>query len=198
MGDSKSEIDEILSIAWTGHYKEYLRLYEKGLKKQAKILMKEFIKELKDINETNRRYFVDTVYRTAFKTKRYSILIPENLYREIFVPVIERWVNEETENPIALRWSNELEHIQRAVQIDSTDQIALEKYCNWVIGKISMNQHEISSGFPYDGNPIEDISMISRLEKFIGNIQNSERRQVISETLQDLKDCAMIFLKSKK
>jgi hypothetical protein len=60
-----------------------------------------------------------------------------------------------------------------------------------------MNQHEINSGFSYDGNASDDISLIIFFEQFIANIQNIEKREIIRVVLAELKNCALLYEKNR-
>ena len=57
-----------------------------------------------------------------------------------------------------------------------------------------MNQHEIEAGYPYDGNPEEDIASIKFYEKAVDNIQDAGKRNKIQETLKELKDCVLVHV----
>lgn len=197
MGNLETIIEEIKKTSWSICYQDYIQLYQKGLKKNAKTVLKEFIKEFKKQDKSNRRSFIDIIYKAAFLTENYNTFLPSNLYQEVVLPEIKDWINEEPDNPIPNRWSDDLNYNKKALQIDSTDQIALINFANRIIGKISMNQHEMSYGFSYDGNPNEDIHLINFFEKFVDNIQSIEKRDEISNTLLDLKNCALLFMKPK-
>lgn len=54
-----------------------------------------------------------------------------------------------------------------------------------------MNQHEISLGFSYQGDPIEDIQLISFFKRFINNILDEKKRLFFQRELDDLEGCAL-------
>ena len=83
-----------------------------------------------------------------------------------------------------------METIKKAVELNPADQIALEILAKRIISKISMNQHEINSGYAYNGNPKEDISLIDFFENYVNKIIKEERRTEIIKTLSELKKCA--------
>jgi hypothetical protein len=188
--------EEIRSFAWAKSYHDYLTLREKGLKSDSKIWVEKIILEIEDQDDLNKRRFVNCIFETAFLRDHYSAYIPFNLYHGIFIPVINNWIKDEPENSLPRRWSNDLENIKVAIQISPNDQIGLEIFATKVIAKISMNQHEISAGFAYDGNPIEDISLIEFCIKFVDYVDNTEKREYYQTTLSDLKQCALVASKN--
>ena len=176
---------------WPILYNKYLEMYEKGLKKQAKLVLKDFIDDFKKQSKPERREFSDEVNKKAFETEEYSKFLPQNLYNEIVLPEIRQWITDEPDNSIPRRWSEDFETIKKGVELNPRDQIALEILAQRIISKISMNQHEIRCGYSYDGNPTEDIFLIVFFESYLNNIQKKERKSEIMKSLADLKHCAM-------
>jgi hypothetical protein len=60
-----------------------------------------------------------------------------------------------------------------------------------LINKISLNQHEIASGFEYDGDPKRDIELIDSYERFLDNLTLSSVRETYRRIVPDLKNSAI-------
>jgi hypothetical protein len=187
-------LDGLNKVAGIGTYREYLSLYQRGEKEKAKKHMLKFIQELKMLPTIERRVFIDKANQAAFLSNQYSMYLPINLYNEVVLPEIDNWVIEEPNNPIPNRWSKNLEDIKKAVVVSPKDQIALENFASRVVGKISMNQHELESGHTYDGDPKDDFSQIIFLEKVIVNIVDVEKKEQYQKILFELKKTALSCL----
>lgn len=195
MGSLEEIKEKIEEISWAGTYIRYLDLYKRGIKKKAKSLLIPFINEFNGHNKNDRRLFIDLICKAAFFTNKYSLFLPVNLYREVVLPEVNEWLKEDPDNVIPNRWSDDLEKNKKAIEVDPSDQIALEIVADKIIGMISMNQHEINSGYPYDGNPEEDILLIESYERFLNNIQDNEKRNKTKIILEELKSCALLHVK---
>jgi len=181
--------NRIEQLNWCSKYIEYVSLRKQGLKKQAKYSLLEFIEDYKKQSKTSQRQFIDIVNSLVYETKDYDFM-PHNLYNDILLPDIELWIREEPSNPVPYKWSYNLEMLTKALELDPFDQITLSLYGNMLIGKISMNQHEISVGYPYDGNPGEDYEKIDSYQRYLQNINDSDTKKLIEDKLIDLKQCA--------
>lgn len=189
----KKIFSEFEDLIWTKKYLDYLQLREKGLKKKSQLELKEFFEIFHLQNNAQRRNFIDLVCTLAYKTKKYSTYLPENMFVHIFRPALNCWIAEEPTNPIPFKWSDDFNNNKRAIELDPQGQIGLEKFAKLLIGKISMNQHELSSTHHYDGIVDEDIALIIFFEKFLKNIVDCEMQNTLSETLAELKKSAFQY-----
>jgi hypothetical protein len=181
---------QLEEFTWIGQYLSYLELRKKGLKQKAQIQLNEFFKEFSLHDKISQRNFIDSVSSLAFITFESDLYLPYNLYHTVFLPEIDKWTEEEPLNPIPHRWSNDFEKNKKALELNAHDEIAIEKLANYVIGKVSMNQHEISAGYPYQGDPPEDIVLIDFLLPFVTNLSDVTKQQKIKKTLNELKNSA--------
>lgn len=178
------------NFIWASNYTKYLEYRRKGLRKEGLGFLTKFANDFKSQGKNERRRFLDYVFGLAFISEDYSEYLPVNLYNELLVPEIKNWIDDEPDNPNAYRWSADLSNVKKAVELNPIDQIALERAGQMIINAISMNQHEIQSGFAYDGNPKSDFELITFFEKFITNINDVEKREKMKSALSELKKCA--------
>jgi hypothetical protein len=171
-----------------------VKLRKKGLKKQSKLSLAEFVKEFTRQSEEERRNFIKLIYNVAKQANDYTTYIPQDLDTNVILPEIREWIKMEPNNPIPYRLSGDINDNKKAVLLDPYDQEAIKKYAGRIIGKISMNQHEIDSGYGYDGSPAEDIEAINFLEAIVINVDNFEEKEKLIQELSSLKKSAVAYL----
>lgn len=189
--DNNSEA--IKRYPWASDYIFYLDYRRLGLKDKSKRALMNFIKVFENRGDEEKRSFLNTVFSAANFTNDYSLYLPGNLYNEHFVPILNKWIEEAPVNFIPYRWSADFEHNKKAVILNPLDQISLLNFANRLINKVSMNQHEIANGFMYDGDVSKDIELIDFFEPFVGNINDSTKRDEIKEAIMNLKDTAFAY-----
>lgn len=184
-------INELNNFVWANHYKEYLRLREKGLKKPARIELEKFILNFNEQDKLTRRKFIDFVNRLSRETNDYSLYMPSNLYNDVFKPELNDWINTDPQNPIPYKWSSDFSLFKRAVALDPSDQMLLDMFFTRLINKISLNQHELEFGFKYDGDPQQDLELLNEAELYIDNLEDQEKKERVSQSLMGLKKTAL-------
>jgi hypothetical protein len=182
--------DKLQQLGWCDKYIQYVLLKQKGLIRQAKQSLVDFIKIYQEQPKVDRRKFIDYVNSEALHTKDYDLL-PYNLYNEVLLPDTLLWIKEEPLNFIPYKWSSKLELVKTALQLAPSDQETLILYGNRLIQKIAMNQHEVSRGYQYDGNAKDDYEAIDFYQPYLENIQDAANRESLAIQLADLKACAL-------
>lgn len=186
-------IKKIEALGWADKYIAYIRLREKGLKKEAHLALNDFFKLFHAQDKEARRHFVDLVFTVEFYANNSALYLPYNLYNDVLLPEIAAWKKEEIDNPIPYKWSNALDDYKKALELSPKDQVLLAKVSNYLTGKISMNQHEIDYGYGYDGNPDEDIALIDFFYPFVQHLSDNDVQKRLSVTLTELKHCALVY-----
>lgn len=187
--------NELNKFTWANRYKEYLSLREKGLKKLAQAELEKFILDFYRQNKSDRRNFIDLIYRIGKEANDYTFYIPYNLSNQVIALELENWREDEPQNPIPFRWSLDFHLLQKSIELDPFDQISLDLFFTQLNNKISLNQHEVEFGFRYDSNPQEDYNLISKYEKYIDNIKNQENREKLKYEFSELKEIALKSIK---
>ena len=73
------------------------------------------------------------------------------------------------------------------MELDPHDPITLDLFGNMLVGRISMNQHEIPVGYSYSGNPQEDLALMDFYFRYLPNIESPDNRKQLESKLLDLK-----------
>lgn len=186
--------NELQALTWAYRFQNYIQFRKQGLKKKAMEELEYFFLDFNLQSHSDRRFFIDIVNRIAFLTDNYSLFLPENLNSKFLVPEIKLWIKDEPSNPIPYKWSSNIDDNTKSVELDPQDQIALEKLVNRLIGKISMNQHELGVNNSYDGNPGEDIALINFLHGKLENLKDLNKKNKIYQILKELKECATSYI----
>lgn len=181
------------SYTWTADYLNYINYRQSGLKDKAKQALSNFIGLFPNQKEAEKRGVLNVVFHMAFLSDDYTLYLPFNLYNSYLVPCINKWIVEEPENYIPFMWSSDFENNKKAITLNASDQISLLNFATKLINKVGMNQHEISSGYPYDGDPIRDIKDIEFFEPYIDNIKDNKEKERIKDCIQDLKHTAELY-----
>ena len=184
-------MDRIVQIDWAKDYIQYLDLRKKGLKKQANKALQNFITVFQSQDKKSRRHFIDVVHSIAFLEKEYSIYLPYNLSEDILKKEIYSWFEEEPENSIPYKWSYELDLVKKSLELNSLDQEALLLFGEMLINKVSMNQHEITSGFSYDGERATDLGLLQFYKPLLKNIKDEDKKQQFTRLIGELESCAL-------
>jgi hypothetical protein len=187
-------VERVLKSDLFKNYFSYLNFREKGLNKQSKDCMKDFIRDLKGMNKSDRQFFIDWVYRQAFEKDNYGSFLPWNLVHEIIKPELNNWMKEEPENVIPYIWSFDSVLLKKALELQPQNQIAIELLAKRVMGIISMNQHELNSGFGYNGDPEDDLKWIDFLWNYVYNLKDELKKEKITKNLQTLQIEALKYI----
>jgi hypothetical protein len=185
--------NKLKDLKWVSSYVEYIRLKGSGLKKDASKAMSDFIDEFQNQSKQSRRLFIEQVNQLAYDTNDYHTYLPMNLY-SLIKGELEDWSSEEPNNPIPLIWKRDLTTLKEAIAIDPTNEIAVELLGTMILNKVSMNQHELSSGGIYDGDAQEDIALIDFYLNHISHLTSNQKREELTLMLTDLKSEAKAWV----
>jgi hypothetical protein len=187
----KYRTEIINKYPWASDYLLYLSDRQLGLKAKSKLSLTNFLDTFETRTDEEKRYFVDQIFIIAFLTNEYNLYLPHNLYTNYFIPTLNKWIMDDPNNFIPYRWAPDFDLNKKAVILNPHDQISILNFSNLLINKISMNQHEISAGFMYDGNASQDIELIEFLESKIEKIEDAIKRKEIRDILLSLKSIAI-------
>jgi hypothetical protein len=146
-------------------YVEYLRLRERGLRKDAFRHLAEFITLARSWNAIRQRDLVNRLMLLKHENPRVSDMIPDPLMRELFNPILDRWMASEPTNPVPCRWRGGKDNLRRAVWLDPNEQIARQLLANRLLHEVEFAAHELPAG--YIGSAGEDINKLDEVESLL-------------------------------
>jgi hypothetical protein len=185
---------EFKDFTWLEQYCKYLTLRDKGLNSDAREAIHVFIKAFQLQSTEEQRRFIDKLFIVVFKNKDNKNYLPHDLYQEIVKPGLSKWQQDEPWNSIPFRWSDRMADLKYAVQLNRTDQIALDNYFSRSISAIQMNQHETDHGYGYHGNPQTDILLLEELKQLIPLITADPIREQLQQQILQLTECARRYI----
>jgi hypothetical protein len=178
-------------LSWTKKYISYVIFRKKGIKKTTETELNQFFQDYQKQTIQEKRKFIYIAVQLAFAEDAYSLYLPGNLWKNFMEPDLQNWIIDEPTNSLPYVLSHKFELVKKGLALDSYNQFALNLFGQMVINRISLNQHEIDSGFRYDGNPKEDLELIEFYLNFIDNISNKAIAYNFETRLLELKKCAL-------
>jgi hypothetical protein len=122
--DLSETSDAARATKWTG-YGTFCLEYERGLRKQAFAILERFIQSLEREPFEERRNFVSWLMALAHRREGRHMLIPHPLKLRVVEPTLVEWTVVDPMCAEPHRWLGGYEHLERAVELDPSDQIAL-------------------------------------------------------------------------
>ena len=167
-------------------YRNYCVNREKGLRKKALIELDAFLKEAALWTFEERRDFVDWLLWVQNGKAGIHDLIPTPLHAHLVRPTLEQWKLIDPTNSASYRWSEDLEDLKKAVQLDGKDQIAHCRFARKVIQLTDYSIHELPGA--YLGNPREDKELVEgALRSLELTIQTEEVKNMSSRLSEQRK-----------
>lgn len=127
---------------------KYCELLEKGLRKQAIVVSRQFVESTGDWPESDRRVATDKLMAYQFRSPGIWALINHPIMHGLVRPTMERWVEEEPENPIVLRWhgklTNDYSALEKAIVVAPEDDLVRLWLIEWLLGDADFAMHHLS------------------------------------------------------
>jgi len=128
------------------------------------------------------------------------VLIPHPLLSRMIVPTLREWqasMPEASEPHLwlgLLRCDDPRQHIQRALELDPSNQMARCTLIDWILGDVEYSQHH----FPefYIGDPEADLAILARAQHLTGLVEGQARKQVFLQEITELRENAKAWIKA--
>ena len=113
------------------------------------------------------------------------MLIPHPLKIRVVEPTLLEWTDIEPTCSEPHRWLGGYEHLERAIELDPADQIALKELVLILLGQVSYSTHHLPVG--YLGSAVKDFETLQRIETLLPGILSDDDRaayaaEVVEET----------------
>jgi hypothetical protein len=161
------------SASWQD-YADFCLEYERGLRSQAFLILGRFILGMEREPFMERRRFVSWLMKTAEGQKGRHMLIPHPLTVRVVEPTLLEWAEVEPSSSEPHRWIGGPEHLERAIELDPTDCIALKKFVIVLLSQVGYATHELPAG--YLGSAPEDLATLSKIEALLPRLANEDDR----------------------
>jgi hypothetical protein len=170
----RAAVDAVCQSAKWQDDADFCLEYERGLRRQAFLILERFILRMEREPFLEKRRFVSWLMNTAEGQQGSHMLIPHPLAVRIVEPTLLEWAEVETSSSEPHRWIGGLEHLERAIELDPTDHIAIKKLVIVYLSGIDYATHELPYG--YLGSTSEDLATLSKAEALLPQLVNEEDR----------------------
>ena len=102
------------------------------------------------------------------------MLIPHPLNIRVVEPTLLEWSELEPACSEPHRWLGDYAHLERAIELDPADQIALRELVISLLSRVGYSTHELPVG--YLGSPKIDLETLDRIKALLPGILSDDDR----------------------
>jgi hypothetical protein len=172
------------SAKWTD-YGTFCLEYERGLRHQAFAVLGRFIHSMELEPFAERRQFVSWLMSIAHGRKAGHMLIPHPLKIRVVEPTLLEWTVVEPTCSEPHRWLGGYEHLEKAIELDPADQIALREFVVCLLSQVNYATHELPVG--YLGSALKDMDTLNRAEVLLPRISSDNDRTAYAADVAEQK-----------
>jgi hypothetical protein len=154
-------------------YADFCLDHERGLRDQAFSVLERFIKSMEREPFAERRHFVSWLMEISDREGDH-LLIPYPLKIRIVEPTLLEWTEVEPANSEPHRWIGDNEHLEKAVELNPADHIAVKKLFIALLSQIGYATHELPFG--YLGSASEDLAKLDKIETLLPQLRGEDDR----------------------
>jgi hypothetical protein len=148
--------------------------YERGLRHQAFSTLERFIHTMEREPFAERRTFVSWLMSISYGREGRGMLIPHPLKIRVVEPTLLEWTEIEPACPEPHRWLGGYEHLEKAIEFDPADQIALRELVISLLGRVAYSTHHLPAA--YLGSPMVDLETLDRIKAMLPGILSDDDR----------------------
>jgi len=176
-------------------YAMFCAEYERGLRREAFVILERFLFSLERAAFTQRRRFVSWLLDRAEGREGRHMLIPHPLHLRVVEPTLLEWTQVEPECSEPHRWIGGYEHLRRAIELQPEDELARKKLIACVLSRVVFGTHVLPSG--YLGDARKDLAKLTEAEDLLSGISNDEERRQFASTIGEERALINEYLRGK-
>jgi hypothetical protein len=157
-----------------GRFANYLDLLERGLRKQALKEVELFLNEASTWSTFDRRAVVSRLCRIDASSSMGHAFVPFSIKDRLIEPVIGEWIDEEPENPEPLRWTGNLDDLEKSLELENGCDATRYRYIQKAMNYIAYVTHELPQG--YLGNASDDLKLLEKVDNEICKLADDSER----------------------
>jgi hypothetical protein len=162
---------------------KYLRLREKGLRKQALACLNQFVQLASGWDFEHRRDIVNRLMSLRHEWPSVMDLIPFPHYDGLVNPTLDEWTEREPQNPVPFRWrGRDDKDLRHAIRLDPHEEIARINLANRLLARVDYAIHELPNGFGYIGQPAGDMQTLDEVDQLAADLPAELARPLAHES----------------
>ena len=129
------------------------------------------------------------------------VVLPHPLRTKLLIPTLQSWVETspgEAETYLwlgLLRCDDPSRHLERAIELDPSCELARLTLTNWIISGIEYNQHELPSF--YINDPVEDLNDLEKAASLASGSISEARVKLWQQEIAELRARAEVWLAAR-
>lgn len=163
-------------------YAEFCEQYERGLRREAFLVLERFISFLEGSPVMARRSFVSWLSHQADGCEGRHMLVPYPLQVRIVEPTLVEWAEVEPDCSEPHLWLGGYEHLKRAVELAPHDHIAKRTLIGTILNRVGFDAHELPAG--YLGDAVVDLAALNEAEMLLASCSSEEPGGLAAEIVE--------------
>lgn len=176
-------------------FADYLEQHSKGIRKRALVTLMEFI------DEALLWPFAERLRFTIWLLESMPVdALVQPLNMRLLIPTLKEWKAYDPSQAGAYLWLGLLrcdvpaDYLQHALELDPKCQKARAQLCEWIIGAVSYNQHELPAFYIHD--PRIDLLDLAEAEVLCQGYENADWGVCVLAAIAEQRELAETWLRN--
>jgi len=175
-------------------YAAFCEKYERGLRRDAFIILERFINYLENAPFAERVSFVSWILPRADGIEGRHMLVPHPLSRRIVEPTLKEWAQAEPVCAEPHFWLGGYENLKRALGLKPDDETIRRKLIAWILNRVDWATHELPTG--YIGEPSEGIAALDEAEGLLAGLPGGVERTEFAAEVEGQRSLINAYLQT--
>jgi len=186
--------------AWL-EFSRFCELRAQGVRAAAMEHLKSFLQAAAHWSLEERLIFSKWVLWGSRKFHDDRVVLPHPLRTKLLIPTLRSLIETspgEAEGHLwlgLLRCDEPWLHLEQALKLDSSCELARRTLTDWIISDVEYNQHELPSG--YINDPRDDLNDLERASKLASGSAEEARVRLWQQEIAKLRARAEVWLAAK-
>jgi hypothetical protein len=165
-------------------YATFCEKYERGLRRDALVVLDRFISSMERAPFAARRRFVGWLTQQADGRDGRHRLIPQPLQVRIVEPTLLEWTLVDPQCYEPHLWLGGFDHLRHAHELAPGNELVRKKLVVAILSRVGFSTHELPAG--YLGIPTQDLADLAEAEGLLQGLSSSEDRvQLLAEIAEE-------------
>jgi hypothetical protein len=186
--------------AWL-EFSRFCKFRAQGVRAAAMEHLSSFLQGAVDWSLGERLTFSKWVLWRSRKFHDNRVVLPHPLRTKLLIPTLRSWIESspgEAEGHLwlgLLRCDEPWLHLEQALELDPSCELARRTLTDWIISGVEYNQHELPSG--YINDPVDDLNDLERASRLASGSTEEVRVRLWQQEIAELRARAEVWLAAK-